>query len=160
MKDRSVNISMKRTIAVFVIFLVIGNAGLGQSKTPTIAELEKYIISLDKLGWEAWKNNDPGWFQANTTEEFLSINSDGVSNKEQVVKSTLADCNVKSVSLADFQFVLLNKNAVLLTYVANQDGVCGEKRLSPKVRVSVNYVRRNGKWLEALYMETPISETN
>jgi len=64
---------------------------------------------------------------------------------------------VKSVSLADFKFVLLNKDAVLLTYVAHQIGACGGKTLAPKVRVSVNYVRRHGKWLEALYMETPIS---
>ena len=150
---------MNRMIAFFVIVPTMGSIGLGQSKASTNAELEKYIISLDKSGWEAWKNNDPSWFQANTTEEFLSINSDGVSNKEQVVKSTLADCKVKSFSLADFKFVLLNNNAVLLTYVANQDGTCGGKGLSPKVRVSVNYVRRNGKWLEALYMETPINET-
>ena len=149
---------MNRMIAVLVILLIAWNVVLGQSRTSTIAELEQYIISLDKLGWEAWKNNDPRWFQANTTDEFLSINSDGVSNKEQVVQSTLADCKVDSVSLADFTFVLLNKDAVLLTYVANQDGTCGGKRLAPKVRVSVNYVRRDGKWLEALYMETPISK--
>jgi hypothetical protein len=151
---------MKTLIVVFVILLMIGSVGLGQSKTSTSAELENQIISLDKSGWEAWKNNDPGWFQVNTTEDFLSINSDGVSNKEQVVRSTLADCKVTSVSLADFKFVLLDKNVVLLTYVANQDGTCGGKRLSPKVRVSVNYVRRQGKWLEALYMETPISEAD
>jgi hypothetical protein len=146
---------MKTMIAAVVMFLSVGIVASGQ---PT--KLEDYIISLDKSGWEAWMNNDPGWFQANTTEEFLSINSDGVSNKEQIVKSTLADCSVNSVSLDNFRFVLLDSNAVLLTYVATQDGACGGQRLSPKIRVSVNYVRRHGKWSEALYMETPINEVH
>ena len=111
---------------------------------------------MEKAGWEAWKNNNAEWFQSNTTEEFLSINSSGVSDKEQVVNSTPTACDVKNVSIDNFMFVMLSENAVVLTYIAIQDGVCGEKKLAEKIRVAVNYVKRNGKWLEALYMETPM----
>ena len=42
--------------------------------------------------------------------------------------------------------------------VANQVGNCGKNKLGKKIRASVNYVSRDGKWLEAFYMETAISE--
>ena len=113
---------------------------------------------MEKAGWEAWKNNNAEWFQSNTTEEFLSINSEGVSDKEQVVNSTPTACDVKSVSIDNFKFIMLSENTVVLTYIAIQDGVCGEKKLAEKIRVAVNYVKRNGKWLEALYMETPMAK--
>jgi hypothetical protein len=42
-----------------------------------------------------------------------------------------------------------------MTYTAMQDGVCSGKTIPAKVRASVVYVKRGGKWLAALYMETP-----
>lgn len=106
------------------------------------ATLEAQIIALDRQGWDAWKNNDASWFQANTTEQFLSISSDSVSDMTQVVEATLTQCKVESVSLDDFTFVILDANAVLLTYVATQDAVCdGEK--------STSHGSRNGELRQA-----------
>ena len=149
---------MKKTIIILISFLTIAANTFGQTKISKEEKIKEQIIALDKSGWEAWKNNNAEWFQNNTTEEFLSINSEGVSNKAQVVKSIAADCNVKSFSLDNFKFVMLNENTVLLTYIATQDGVCGSNKLTSKVRATVNYVKRGGKWLEALYMETPSIE--
>ena len=39
-----------------------------------------------------------------------------------------------------------------------QDGYCGDKKLAEKIRASVNYIKRGGKWLEAFYMETPVAQ--
>jgi hypothetical protein len=44
-----------------------------------------------------------------------------------------------------------------MTYTATQDGVCLGKTIPAKVRSSVVYVKRGNKWLEALYMETPMA---
>jgi hypothetical protein len=117
--------------------------------------LETTIIELDKRGWESWKNNDPTWFIENTTEHFLSISSGGISTKAEVVKGIPGDCKVAAYSLSDFKFTLLDKHAVLLTYTANQDAVCGGEKAPSVLRVAVNYVRRDGKWLEAMYMQAP-----
>lgn len=38
-----------------------------------------------------------------------------------------------------------------------QDGECSGIKLT-KIRASVNYVKQNGKWLEAFYMETSVAE--
>ena len=75
-----------------------------------------------------------------------------------MIKSTATDCNVKSVALDDFKFVQLNENTVLLSYVVMQDGYCGDKKLTDKIRASVNYVKQGGKWLEAFYMETAFAQ--
>lgn len=85
----------------------------------------------------------------------MLVNSEGVTNKTQVIKSTATDCEVKSFSLDNFKFVTLDKDSVLLTYTAMQDGVCSGKTIPANVRATVVYVKRGGKWLEALYMETP-----
>ena len=144
---------------MFLIVICIATTVVfGQTNMPDDKNIESQIISLEKAGWEAWKNNNAEWFQSNTTEEFLSINSEGVSDKEQVVNSTPTACDVKNVSIDNFKFVMLSENTVVLTYIAIQDGVCGEKKLAEKIRVAVNYVKRNGKWLEALYMETPMAK--
>jgi len=148
---------MKKTLAILLIALTFGTSGFAQTKM-TKAQLEKQIIELDRLAWEAWKNKNAEWFKTHTTEEFLSINSGGMSNKAEVIASTPVDCDVKSFSFDNFKFVMLNETAVLLTYTVIQDATCGGKKIAPRARASVNYVKRNGKWLEALYMETPIIE--
>lgn len=67
----------------------------------------------------------------------------------------LGDCKVSSFSLSDFCFSRLDENAVLLTYVAHQHAICGSEKVPSPVRVAVNYVRRDGKWLEAMYIRSP-----
>ena len=98
------------------------------------------------------------WTRDNVTAEFLLVNSESVSNKTQVIKATATDCEVKSYSLDNFKFVTLTNDSVVMTYTAMQDGVCSGKTIPTKVRASVVYVKRGGKWLEALYMETPTGQ--
>lgn len=144
-----------KLLALVGILLSSATIALGQTTRESEAALEARIIALDRQGWEAWKKNDPGWFEANTTEDFVSISSDGMSNKRDVVKATATDCAVKAFSLANFKFVMLDKNAVLLTYTATQDAVCGGKQAPATLRVAVNYVRHGDRWLEAMYMQAP-----
>jgi hypothetical protein len=146
---------MKKKIMIMMIAIAASSVALGQTTMSKDSKVEAQIIALEKAGWEAWKNKDSSWTRDNVTEEFLLINSDGVSNKTQVVKSTATDCEVKSYSLDNFKFVTLDKDSVLMTYTAMQDGVCSGKTIPSNVRASVVYVKRGGKWLEALYMETP-----
>jgi len=84
--------------------------------------------------------------------------SGGVYNKAQIVKLAATDCEVKSYSLDNFKFVMLDKNAALITYTGMQDAVCSGKTIPAIVRGSSVYVKRGGKWLNALYMETPVTQ--
>ena len=131
---------------------------VSQRKMPANPKLEARIIALEKSGWNAWKNKDVAWYKAHATEEFFQVFGDGILTKADVMKLTATECEVKSFSLADFKFVQLSESVALLTYIATQDAVCGGKANTPRVRVSVNYVKRGSKWLEAFYMETPVTQ--
>ena len=149
---------MKKIVLILLCAIALTNVSYGQAKTTKSLTLEAEIIALENAGWEAWKNKDVKWYQKNTTEEFLNINSDGVSDKSQIIKATQTDCDVKSFSLENFSFVHLDESCVLLTFLSTQDGMCNGKKLSRKVRASVNYVKRGEKWMETFYMETPVVE--
>lgn len=146
---------MKKMLLCVVTTMVCSGLAFGQAINEDDKALEARIIKLDKQGWEAWKANDATWFKQNTTDDFVSISSDGISSKDQVLKSVPSDCKVTAYSLADFQFFILDKNAVLLTYTATQDAVCGGKQAPVKLQVAVNYVRHDGNWFEAMYMQAP-----
>jgi len=149
---------MKKMILVILIAIGAISFALGQTKMSNDSKLESQIIALEKAGWEAWKNKDSSWTRDNVTAEFLLVNSESVSNKTQVIKATATDCEVKSYSLDNFKFVTLTNDSVVMTYTAMQDGVCSGKTIPTKVRASVVYVKRGGKWLGALYMETPTGQ--
>lgn len=149
---------MKKVMTLFLILSSITPTALGQSVKSKDAALKDKIIGLEISGWSAWKDKNADWFQNNTTDECVWISADGITNQAQMIASTLTDCEVRSVSLDHFQFIKLNSKTVLLTYVAHQDGTCGQNELTPKIRASVNYVKRGGTWLEAFYVETPMPE--
>jgi hypothetical protein len=96
-------------------------------------------------------------FQANQTDDSLSVHADGVTDKAQGIK-TLGDCEVKSVSLGDFKFLMIDKESALITFVGTQDAVCGGKVQPATVRASSVYVKRGGKWLNVFYTEIPAAQ--
>jgi len=143
-----------KAILVLMSLLAASTLALAESKQDD-QSLEATIIELDRQGWESWKNNDPTWFIENTTEDFQSISSGGISTKAEVVRGIPGDCKVASYALSDFRFTVLDEHAVLLTYTATQDVVCGGEQAPAVLRVAVNYVQRDGRWLEAMYMQAP-----
>lgn len=117
------------------------------------SSVESEIIALEKQAWEAWKNKDSAFFQKNLTDNALSVNSSGVSDKAQILKS-YGECDVKSYSLKDFKFQMLDKNSALITFTGTQDAVCGGEKSPSTVRATSVYVKRGGKWLNCFYTET------
>ncbi len=146
---------MKKILMILMIVTSVTSLAFSQTKMAANTNAEAQIIALEKAGWQAWKDKNVDWFKKNTTEDFLMVLGEGTRNKADVLKATATECDVKSFSLAGFKCVMLNESAALLTYTAMQNAVCGGKTSAPKVRASVNYVKRGGKWLEAFYMETP-----
>ena len=136
---------MKKLMMIFMIGLAAASATFAQKKMANDDKVKAQIIAIETAGWEAWKKNDSSWTRDNVTEEFLAVNSDGVSDKATSIKSTATDCKVKSYSLDNFRFVMVDKDSVLMTYTAMQDGVCGGKAIPVKVRSSVVYTKRGRK---------------
>jgi hypothetical protein len=119
---------MKTRIMLFVIVLAAASAAFGQAKTSNEAKLEAKIIALEQQAWQAWKDRNVAYLRANTTETFLSISSEGVSDKAQVLKAVAAECKIKAFALHDVKFVMLDQHVVALTYTATQDAVCNGRR--------------------------------
>ena len=134
-------------------FLMI-NVASAQETNAKDEKIKAHIIELDIAAWNNWKNKDVAAFRAGTIDEFVSINSDGITTKEEMITTAFVDCNLKSFSLNDIGFIKLNKKTVQLTYTATQDGECDGTKLTPKVLALVTYVKRGGEWMEAYYIET------
>ena len=149
---------MKKIMMILMIALGVSSVAYGQTKMPKDSKVEAQIIALEKASWQEWKNKNSTWFQTNLSEDFLSVHNDGVTDKAKTVKSIAADCEVKSFSLDNFKFVMLTKYSAMMTYTAMQDAVCSGKAIPSKVLPTVVYVKRGGKWLQALYTETPAAQ--
>ncbi len=105
---------MKKIMMILMVAIAATSVAFGQTKMSKDSKVETQIIALEKAGWEAWKNKNGGWFQTNLTDDYLLVNSGGVENKSQVVKSTASDYDVKSYSLDNFRFIMLDKNSALI----------------------------------------------
>jgi hypothetical protein len=149
---------MNKVLLILLSTFTMINIASAQEANAKDEKLKAHIIDLDIAAWNNWKNKDVAAFRAGTIEEFVSISSDGISTKEQMITTAFVDCKVKSFSLHEIEMVKLNKKAVLLTYTATQDAECGGTKLSPTVLGAVSYVKRGGKWVEAFYMETGVTK--
>ncbi len=149
---------MKKIMMILMIAIGVSSVTFGQTKMLKDSKVEAQVVALEKQSWQEWKNKNGSWFQTNLTEDALNVSGGGVSNKAQIVKFTATDCEIKSYSVDNFKFVMLDKNAALITYTGMQDGVCSGKTIPANVRASSVYVKRGGKWLNALYMETPVTQ--
>jgi ketol-acid reductoisomerase len=149
---------MKKIIMILMIAIAASTAALGQAKMSKDSKVESMVIAMEKQSWQEWKNKNATWFQTNLSEDFLSVHNSGVENKASVVKTIAADCDVKSLSLDNIKFVMLNNDTAMMTYAASQDAVCSGSSIPANVLVAVVYVKRGGKWMQALYTETPAAK--
>ena len=148
---------MKNLMMIVMIAIGVSSFAFGQEKTSKNNSVEAQIIALEKASWEAWKNRDAKWYQNNLTDDALNVTSGSVSDKSQQIKN-LGDCEVKSFSLDNFKFLSLDKNAALITFTAVMDAVCNGKTVPSTALASSVYVKRDGKWLNILYTDTPAAQ--
>ena len=146
---------MERLLVFLVVAIGMTGAAFGQSNPPSWDRVGARIVALENAGWSAWSNKDRKWFVQNTLPEAVWISSSGVTDKAQYLNDLATDCEVKGFELSDQKVTLKSSDLVITTYTATQDGVCAGQKLPERNRASVVYVQRGGRWLEALYMETP-----
>ena len=122
------------------------------------AALKEELVGLEKKSWEAWKARDGKFFQDFLSEDHVELGAYGVSHKAEIVKFVGSPaCTVKSYDVSDFACTLLNKETALLTYRAAQDTFCTKQVPSP-CWVSSLYVKRDGRWQNAVYQQTVITQ--
>jgi hypothetical protein len=147
-----------RKIIILIAFsLSVVSAVAGQGRQNKTDALKESLIRLEKESWEAWKKRDGKFFQGFLSDDHIEVGTGGVATKAQIVAFVGSPiCVVKSYSVDNFKFAMLDANTAVLTYRADQDTTCGGKQVPAPTWTSSVYVKRGGRWLNALYQQTPI----
>jgi hypothetical protein len=117
--------------------------------------LKDHLIDLEKRSWEAWKNHDGKFFQDFLSDDHVEVGFSGLTNKATVVAGVASPiCIVKSYAVDNFELTTFDGNTALLTYHAQQDTACNGNPVPSPVWVSSLYIKRGGRWRNALYQQT------
>jgi len=118
--------------------------------------LKETLMGLEKQSWEAWKKRDGKFFEGFLAEDHVEVGMSGTATKAQIVGFVGSPiCLVKSYKVDKFELTVFDANTALLTYYAEQDTTCNGAPVPSPVWTSSLYVKRGGRWLNALYQQTP-----
>jgi hypothetical protein len=133
--------------------------GLLFSSVPLFSEsndaVEKTLQSTEQSLWQAWKDHNMKAFDPYLPDNAVNIVGGGMtSNKAEIMKEMANPCDVNSFSLSNFKYMWLDKDAVIMTYDATQEGSCGGQKLPAKVIASSVWQKKGGKWVTPFHQET------
>ena len=150
---------MRKITAVALLSLALMIFIQGQDERKQTVSVKEILINLENQSWEAWKKRDGKFFQTFLADDHVEVGLNGTATKAQVVAFVASPvCVVKSYSVDSFNVVLFDANTAVLTYHAEQDTSCNGKLVPSPVWVTSLYVRRDGRWLNALYQQTQASK--
>ena len=128
-------------------------AGVAWAATPDISD---QLIKLEKQSWVAWQKHDARFYQGFLSDDHVEVGFAGPGDKANVVKGVESGCTVKSYDTKGFKVSRLGPDTALVTYWASQDTLCGGQPVPSPVWASSLYVKRKGKWLNAVYQQSAI----
>ena len=140
---------MARTLMIATTVLALAAPAVAAPK------LEDQLIALEKQSWVAWQGHDAAFFQRFLSDDHVEMQPGGPTDKALVVRSVAAGCTVKSYEIDHFKLTRFGPDTALLTYRAAQDTTCGAAKVPSPVWATSLFVRRAGKWTNALYAHTP-----
>jgi hypothetical protein len=151
-----------RKLTILIIFVLSTSVALAQESpktAPAKSDAERkaanIIIGTEQQAWEAMKNKDAKFFDANLAADSSMIGYIGVLNKTAAVNLIAKmPCETKSHTLTDFKLTFFTSQTALVTYKAASEGTCFGKPI-PTVWASAIYVKRGKQWLKASHQETP-----
>ena len=112
------------------------------------------IIGLEQQFWEALKNKDVKFLDANVPDDLVTVSMFGVLGKTAVIDVfSKMPCEVKSVTLTDFKVTFFTSETAFVTFKGATDGTCAGKAV-PTVWASAVYVKRHERWLKVSHQET------
>jgi hypothetical protein len=135
---------------VLTALLIASTAG---AQTSSLADsLER----MERDSWRAWQSHDGKFFDGFLSDDHVELGEFGSSSKAEVVAFVASGtCKVSDYSVDHFKTTQLAPDAVLLTYHAAQNTVCGGGKAPSPVWVSSLFINHGGRWLNAAYQQTP-----
>ncbi len=127
------------------------------AKPAAAAPTKEALMTMEKAGWEAWKNRDAKWTVDNASDKYVGLGTSGRMDKAASVKAyTDQKCEIKSYALSDDQMQMVGPDVAVLTFKGTQDATCDGKKSPANVNAASIYVREGDKWKAAFYAETPV----
>jgi Domain of unknown function (DUF4440) len=143
------------TIAAAV--LLLGPAAARASPADD-ARLASELTTMEKASWVAWQGHDGAFFDRFLSADHVEMQGAGPSAKAPVVAGVKAGCEVKSYQVDHFRMTRFGPDTALITYRAEQDTTCGTAKVPSPVWATSLFVRRDGRWQNALYVHSPAAK--
>ena len=136
------------------------NANAGNTNTAkpvAAAPTKEALMTMERAGWEAWKNRDAKWTEENASDKYVGLGTSGRMDKAAAVKSyTTQKCEIKNYTLSDDQMQMVGPDVAVLTFKGAQDYTCDGKKGPANVQSASIYIREGDKWKALFYAETPV----
>ena len=140
-----------------MIAVGVSSVAFGQTKMSNDSRLEKEIVALERTTNEAVNKKDAKTLDALVPADALIVTENGIEDRAQFFKRMFADeCTVKSFSMDDTKFVMLDKNTAMVAYKYVQDATCSGQPSTTSIWISSLYSKRKGKWLNTFFSLTPV----
>jgi len=137
-----------------LVAAVVGVLSATGTATAADADLDETLIALERQSWVGWQNHDGAFYEGFLSDDHVEMGFGGPSSKAEVVAGVKQGCTVANYSVDHFKVTRFSDDAALVTYHAAQDTTCGGMQVPSPVWVSSLYVRRGGKWVNALYQQS------
>jgi hypothetical protein len=112
----------------------------------------------EKQLWDTLKNRDHEAFGKMLASELVYVSSDVVGDKTATIAG-LKNFAPTEVNLSDWRTVVLDEDAVVVTYTVEARGTSGGQPLPPvALRASTAWVKRGAEWLAVYHQVCPVEE--
>jgi len=135
------------------------NSNANLSATTGNAALVADVTAKEKQIWDALKSKDHEAFGKMLSSDFVYVSNDVVADKAGTING-LKEFAPTEVTLSDWKSVVLDEDAVVLTYTVDAKGTAGGQPLPPgALRASSAWVRRGAEWLAVYHQDAPVEAT-
>ena len=138
---------------LYALLIVTAGVVAPPDEKPDVAkDVERAVHSIQT----AFNNGDVDTLRVLMTDDHLTLLAYAhFSNREDQLK-LLSEFKFSAYRIDDLQVRSLTETVVVVTYRATIRGTYKERQVTSPVHVGEVWVKRDGKWLQASYQETPV----
>lgn len=132
------------------------NSNTNTSATTGNAALAEAVTTREKQLWDALKNRDHDAFGKMLADNMVYISTDVVGDKAGTING-IKEFAPTEVNLSDWKTVVLDEDAVVVTYTVDAKGTSGGQPLPPgALRASTAWVKRDAEWVAVYHQDSPV----
>jgi hypothetical protein len=147
----------RRSLAGAAVLAFAGTTARAQGQTDTAA-LRDTLMALERQSWDTLKARDRAAMRRLLADDLLQIYSDGSRYyKGEFLDDYMVNYRLDSYAIdPTFAVRLISPDVAALIYRVTSRGAARFGRTTTeKVLATSLYARRDGKWTNVLYQETP-----